>query len=91
MDEFYLVNDVKEQLCYISMNPRKEIQMAAHIQEGRRDFDREYVLPDFVQTFSGSVRLPAALLRKEQLKEDAEIQEQSSIIMSVFDFGLFIA
>jgi actin-related protein 6 len=76
MDEFYLVNDVKEQLCYVSMNPRKETKMANLVKEGKRWFDREYVLPDFVQTFSGSVRLPAALLREQMLK-DKEVQKSS--------------
>ena len=77
MDEFYLVNDVKEKLCYVSMNPTSEIKMAHLVTEGRRRFDREYVLPDFVQTFSGSVRLPAALFR-EQLLKDKEIQNSST-------------
>ena len=65
MDEFYLVNDVKEQLCFISDNVRQEMKGAEKSRIGTNWFDRDYVLPDFVETFVGRVRLPLELERNQ--------------------------
>ncbi len=61
MDEFFIVNEAKEALCFLSLNFDLEMKKAREVREGRRWFDREFVLPDFVDTFEGTVRLPAIL------------------------------
>lgn len=74
MDEFYNVNDAKEALCYVSTDFDKEIKYAREeSRTGCRIFDREFVLPDYVQSFQGSVRLPLRLqmiMDHEKEKED---------------------
>jgi actin-related protein len=69
MDEFHIVNDAKEQLCFISEEFDKEMARARATRKGLRLFDREYLLPDFVNTFIGSVRLPEPLQRKTEMEE----------------------
>lgn len=70
MDEFYIINEAKESLCFVSMDFTKEMKNARSIPEGRRWFDREFVLPNFVETFQGSVRLPPYL---KQLQDEQKI------------------
>jgi len=69
MDEFYIVNEAKEALCFLSMNFDEEIKKTRDVREGCRWFDREFVLPDFSETFHGTVRLPAMLQRLQALEE----------------------
>lgn len=69
MDEFFLVNDSKEALSFVSMNFGQEMKDARGKREGRRWFDRDFVLPNFVDTFTGSVRLPSELLHQKQMEE----------------------
>lgn len=69
MDEYHIVNDVKEQLCFVSDQFDVEMTKARNVRKGMRWFDREYLLPDFVNTFRGSVRLPEPLQRKRELEE----------------------
>jgi actin-related protein 6 len=70
MDEFFLVNDAKEALSFVSMNFDHEMKDARGKQEGRRWFDRDFVLPNFVDTFTGSVRLPSELLLEKKIEEN---------------------
>ena len=74
MDEFHIVNDVKEQLCFVSDQFDKEMTNARNIRKGLRWFDREYLLPDFVNTFRGTVRLPEPLQRQRELKEMEQME-----------------
>lgn len=69
MDEYHIVNDVKEQLCFVSDQFEKEMTKARNTRKGLRWFDREYLLPDFVNTFLGTVRLPEPLQRQRELEE----------------------
>lgn len=72
MDEFPIVNEAKEALCYVvpsSGEYDEAMGKARRTRLGYREFDREFVLPDFVSAFKGSVRL-AAGLRKKQLHEE---------------------
>jgi len=69
MDEYHIVNDAKEQLCFISNQFDKEMALARITRKGLRWFDREYLLPDFVTTYVGSVRLPEPLQRKREMEE----------------------
>ncbi|KAL7472345.1 hypothetical protein ACHAXS_012666 [Conticribra weissflogii] len=72
MDEYHIVNDCKEQLCFVSNQFETEMKQARKIRKGFREFDREFLLPDFVNTFHGTVRLPEPL----QWKKDAEEEKQ---------------
>lgn len=74
MDEFFLVNDAKEALSFVSINFDHEMKDARGKREGRRWFDRDFVLPNFVDTFTGSVRLPSELLREKKIEKE-EIQQ----------------
>lgn len=69
MDEYHIVNDVKEQLCFVSDQFDVEMTKARNVRKGLRWFDREYLLPDFVNTFRGIVRLPEPLRRKREMEE----------------------
>jgi len=69
MDEFFIVNEAKEALCFVSMNFQEELKSARYAREGCRWFDREFVLPDYVETIHGSVRLPAMLQHMKEMEE----------------------
>ena len=74
MDEYHIVNDVKEQLCFVSDQFELEMTKARNIRKGMRWFDREYLLPDFVNTVRGSVRLPEPLQRKREMEEMEQLK-----------------
>ena len=84
MDEYHIVNDAKEQLCFISQQFNEDMKHARRTRRGFRNFDREFLLPDFVNTFKGTVQLPMPLQRmrereeeeKEQLARESEAFEQ---------------
>ncbi|KAL7443623.1 hypothetical protein ACHAXM_009062 [Skeletonema potamos] len=69
MNEYHIVNDAKEQLSFVSDNFDSEMKKAHITRKGLRWFDREYLLPDFVSSSQGSVRLPAPLQRKREMEE----------------------
>jgi len=69
MDEYHIVNDAKEQLSFVSDKFDSEMKQAHITRKGLRWFDREYLLPDFVSSSQGSVRLPAPLQRKREMEE----------------------
>lgn len=79
MDEFFIMNEVKEKTSFVSENFKNDlVNHAKRKRPGHRWFDREFVLPNFVNTFSGSIRLSPPL-RKKQIEEDKEklqIQEK---------------
>jgi hypothetical protein len=77
MDEFALINNAKEKLCYASMNFVKEL--GASPKRGVREFDREFVLPDYVNSNEGTIRVPAALERKSQVKK-SDLDMPSNIL-----------
>ncbi|KAL3808669.1 hypothetical protein ACHAXA_001241 [Cyclostephanos tholiformis] len=76
MDEFHIINDAKEQLCFVSDEFDEEMARARESRKGLRWFDREYLLPDFVNTFVGSVRLPEPLQRKREMEEMESIKKE---------------
>ena len=47
---------------------------ARQTRRGLRHFDREFLLPDFVNTFKGTVQLPIPLQRMRELEEDKKKQ-----------------
>jgi hypothetical protein len=65
MDEPYLMEQVKEQACFVSQDVRADLGMAA---KGRRsDHLREFVLPDGVHNLRGYMRVGVAALRHGRL------------------------
>ena len=81
MDEFFIMNEVKEQTSFISDNFHHDL--GRHARENRvgfRWYDREFVLPNFVDTFVGSVRLPAPLQRQKDQKQEEELLLKQSQI-----------
>ncbi|EED95752.1 actin, actin related protein, partial [Thalassiosira pseudonana CCMP1335] len=77
MDEYHIVNDAKEQLCFVSDQFDKEMKQARIVRRGMRWFDREYLLPDFMNTFRGTQK------RREQ-----ESLERQALAMSVERFAI---
>ena len=82
MDETALVNEAKEALCYVLPSSGQydaEMAEARKTKAGYREYDREFVLPDFAETFTGSVRLASGLRKrldqKEREKERRERKE----------------
>ncbi|KAG2424372.1 hypothetical protein HXX76_014581 [Chlamydomonas incerta] len=74
MDETYLVDAVKEQLCFVSQDVRADLK-AAQVA-ARSPFRREFVLPDGVHNFKGYVRDPAEWAAKvEALKQQVRAAE----------------
>ncbi|KAL3797789.1 hypothetical protein ACHAWO_000406 [Cyclotella atomus] len=74
MDEYHVVNDAKEQLCFISQEFNEDMKHARQTRRGLRKFDREFLLPDFVNTFQGTVQLPMPLQMMRELEEDKRQQ-----------------
>lgn len=68
MDEFTIVNQVKESLCFLQEDGKMELLLkyAKTRPLGSRWFDREFVLPDYVHSFKGTVQLPRTLLLRDK-------------------------
>jgi len=58
MDQEIILQDILERLCYISLlNIWGE-------KDKVRDYDRDYLLPDYITTFHGQIQLPLSLQRR---------------------------
>ena len=83
MDEAALVNEAKEALCYVVPSPGTydaEMAAARRVKLGYREYDREFVLPDFAETFAGSVRLAAGLRKRiDQEEREKERRERKEL------------
>jgi actin-related protein 6 len=62
MDESYLINLIKEGLCYVSLDFMSELDSARR----SRAITKEYVLPDYITNATGYIKGSAA----EQLLGD---------------------
>ena len=57
MEETYLMNDVKERLCYVSLDFDNELALTRW--KGKKNpLRREFVMPDYVTNFHGQIRNP---------------------------------
>jgi len=57
MQETHLINDVKERLCYVSLDFLNELALTRF--KGKKNLlRREYVMPDYVKHFTGLIRNP---------------------------------
>lgn len=70
MDQEFILKDVLERTCLVSLEFDEWMKLASRVPAGKRPFDREYVLPDFINTFQGVVQLPHALVLKMQEEQD---------------------
>lgn len=52
--ETMLVNDIKEQLCYVSLDFESELDELSHNHHS--GLIRDFVLPDYNKTFKGFVK-----------------------------------
>ncbi|KAI9268776.1 actin-like protein ARP6 [Sporodiniella umbellata] len=57
MEETFIINDVKEQCCFVSKNVYDDLDICKK-QGLRNSILQEYVLPDFLNTSRGQVRAP---------------------------------
>lgn len=71
MDESYVINQVKEDVCFVSQNFYADMENARK-RYPENKIIREYVLPDFTSIKRGFLREP--LLVAERKKDDAEQQ-----------------
>ena len=55
MDETYLINLVKERLCYVSLNFLSELEQC---RQPNNPIRRDYVLPDYITNHTGFIRDP---------------------------------
>eukprot|EP00953_Heterococcus_sp_UTEX-ZZ885_P011888 6861-Heterococcus_DN1.PRE.1 len=59
MDEFELVTQAKEELCYVSTDFDKEMKQTRYKDSNTPSIVREFVLPDYKSVMKGYARNPA--------------------------------
>ncbi|KAI8976537.1 actin family [Pilobolus umbonatus] len=64
MEEAYIMNDVKEQCCYLSKDMYKDLAVT---RSKKNTILQEYVLPDFIHSKKGHIRTPGSTLSQEQI------------------------
>ena len=80
MDQDWILRDVMHKTAYLSLNFQDDMNLALQKPAGRRQFDREFVLPDFQTTFEGRVQLPPVLQREmEQHEQDGESEDDEDM------------
>ena len=57
MEETFLMNDVKERLCYVSLDFDADLALT-RFKGKKNTLRREFIMPDYVQHFRGRVRDP---------------------------------
>uniref|UniRef100_K1PGR7 Actin-related protein 6 n=1 Tax=Magallana gigas TaxID=29159 RepID=K1PGR7_MAGGI len=80
MDETYVINQVKEDVCYVSSQFMEDMDIAK--KKGKENtIARDYVLPDYTHIKRGYVRPPEETTGKakdgEQVKVISELCEKS--------------
>lgn len=77
MDETFIMDDVKEKLCFVSLDPERDLIMAR--KPGRENLFRcTYVLPDGVTHTKGFVKNPEAAKRYLALTDGAHSRPEES-------------
>ena len=72
MDQEFLLEEIQQQVGFLSLDFEGDLLQARRIPLGRRPFDLEFVLPDYSTTYKGFVRLPAALKQQQQQQQESE-------------------
>ncbi len=57
MDETYVINQVKEDVCFVSNNFKKDMEVS-HEKGEKNHIARDYVLPDYTTIRRGYVLKP---------------------------------
>jgi actin-related protein 6 len=57
MEENYLINDVKERLCYLSLDLQSELALT-RFKGKKNTLRRDFIMPDYVNHFRGQIRDP---------------------------------
>ena len=57
MEETWLMNDVKERLCYVSLDFANELALT-RFKGKKNTLRREFIMPDYVNHFKGRIRDP---------------------------------
>ncbi|KAF7791485.1 hypothetical protein EIP86_002501 [Pleurotus ostreatoroseus] len=65
MDETYIMNDVKEKCCYVSLNFHTDLE-TCRSNVRSNTIVQEYILPDFSANRSGRIRSPGEPLQSSQ-------------------------
>lgn len=73
MDEFQLVNDAKEALCYVALDFKTDV---ARLRQRRSGLRREFVLPDFHTTMRGYAKQDDQPNKESEGKQGAGAAEQ---------------
>lgn len=86
MDELFIMNEVKEKTSFVSNDFQHDLGHHARMKRpGYRWYDREFVLPDFVNTFSGNVRLPPPLRKQQMIKDKERLQKLEESLKEKMD------
>ena len=64
--EMMLVNDIKEQLCFVSLDFKSEIDILTHVKTS--PLIKEYVLPDYNKCFKGYIKDPSKPSDEQTIK-----------------------
>jgi actin-related protein 6 len=56
MDETYLINLIKERLCYVSLDFLKDLEITRK-RGAENTIRREYVLPDYIKSDTGYIKV----------------------------------
>ncbi len=56
MDETWLINIIKERLCYISLDFLRDLEIT-RLRGAENRIKREYVLPDYVTNHTGFIKV----------------------------------
>lgn len=59
MEETHLINDVKERLCYVSLDLPSELALT-RFKGKKNTLRRDFIMPDYVNYFRGRIRDPNA-------------------------------
>eukprot|EP00039_Didymoeca_costata_P005587 m.82688 g.82688 ORF g.82688 m.82688 type:complete len:405 (+) comp12885_c0_seq1:195-1409(+) len=88
-DETYVVNQMKEDVCYVSQSYTEDLRVAKKKLKTKEDLTMDYVLPDFTNTYRGVLRPTQKADKSEQvvrlLNERFSVPE---LLFSPFDIGL---
>ena len=76
MDQEFILRRCLELSGYISMDYKEEMKEAKKWPLGLRACDRDYILPDYQNTFDGRIRIPPSLERR--MRQEANQGEEMS-------------
>ncbi|XP_003738456.2 actin-related protein 6 [Galendromus occidentalis] len=93
MDETYVVNQVKEDVCYVSLDFHREMEMAALGNSRENTIWRDYVLPDYTSIKRGYVRPPEqttgkATSAEQIIRMNAERFQTPELLFNPSDIGI---